>query len=1024
MDSIQQAFRNGVEGYAPSTMWFTSGNIDTKEMTYQIEKFREQGIRDYFIHATNDTRGDYLGEYFFRMIGHAAEEAKRLDMNLWIYDEYNWPSGAAGGQVLADEPWTRSSGLFRLQRQVAPGETLRLELPDVANYHTVPLLFVADGVPVELTPEDNVIVWSNETAREALFEAFFSRWLLGKLDVTSNSEVVAPDAQGYLDTLDPEAVQVFLQKTHEKYKTHVGEGFGRWIKGVFTDEVVVIEDRNEARTEQNWFPWSRLFPEKFLRRNGYDIRPRLKGLMDRADAKLSLDYWETVADLFMSAYLDLTYHWCEENGLIYTGHMCAEESVEQSAYRGGDPYEFYKRLTWPGMDTICTYWRINDYNYNMAAKRTASAAHFLGKERVLSETFTMSGWEIRLRDMKRVFNRLALLGVNAIQLMGARYEFMPGVDSLAMTNNWQNPLFKHYKAFSNYVSGIQWLVANTQYDASTLLLYPMTTARATLEPLPMYQPIWGEMNCLIDGLTNALLNLHVPFEICYEQVIDGAEVRDGKFWAAGNAYDTLILPNTRYLKEKTFLQLQEFARQGGRIVAVNGKPETVVGDTAYPAPELAGMIAYECREYEYAGEYITGNENFSWEPMGQFTEALKQALDDRFTSVVRITPSDRILSAVRKAGDAHYIFIVNDNDAPAVAVGELQVEKPFRAMDPETGEEIAMVRRGRSFEIPLVPFGCAVLEVSDGVESAAREPAEPVKTERPLEQVAFRIGGHNTALPQVWQVRGVAAERIADAVRVGNPQRVCDLAEALTPEDMIICRGQGNRWVPVKSARDWFGWCPIDRKPIGPGETVVAVYDFTVDEIPPHLDFVTDPQLHTVWYLNGREVYATGVERVWHYANPVCDIRGLTRVGRNRLVGVCTYPAYGHALTLPCAMLRGDFRVFDDFVLTQKPAKQELRCWNGLGYICHGGDGIYTASFRAEKEENIILELETLDVVEVWLNGSLVCKRLWDPFTADLSGYLVDGINRLELRVTGTYSNFLYKGIPSGISGAHLFAVK
>ena len=62
MDSIQQAFRNGVEGYAPSTMWFTSGNIDTKEMTYQIEKFREQGIRDYFIHATNDTRGDYLGE--------------------------------------------------------------------------------------------------------------------------------------------------------------------------------------------------------------------------------------------------------------------------------------------------------------------------------------------------------------------------------------------------------------------------------------------------------------------------------------------------------------------------------------------------------------------------------------------------------------------------------------------------------------------------------------------------------------------------------------------------------------------------------------------------------------------------------------------------------------------------------------------------------------------------------------------------------------------------------------------------
>ena len=83
----------------------------------------------------------------------------------------------------------------------------------------------------------------------------------------------------------------------------------------------------------------------------------------------------------------------------------------------------------------------------MAAKRTASAAHFLGKERVLSETYTMSGWEIRLRDMKRIFNRLAILGIDCIQIMGARYDFMPGVDSLAMTNNWQNPLFKHYNGF-------------------------------------------------------------------------------------------------------------------------------------------------------------------------------------------------------------------------------------------------------------------------------------------------------------------------------------------------------------------------------------------------------------------------------------------------------------------------------------------------------------------------------------------------------------------------------------------------
>ena len=1022
MKNIQEAFRDGVQGYTPATMWFTSGNINKKEMTYQIEKFREQGIRDYFIHATNGTQGDYLGEYFFRMIKHAADEAKRLDMNLWIYDEYNWPSGAAGGQVLSEEPWTRSSGLFRFQRQVAAGETLRLELPCKEQYHTAALLFVADGVRVEPHREADTVIWSNPSGHEVLFEAFFSRWLLGKLDVTSCAEVVAPDAEGYLDTLDQEAVKVFLKKTHEKYKTYVGEGFGSYIKGVFTDEVVVIEDRNEAQTGQNWFPWTRLFPEKFKERNGYDICPHLKELMDRADVKLSLDYWETVADLFMSAYLDLTYAWCRNNNLIYTGHMCAEESLEQSVYRGGDPYEFYKRLTWPGIDTICSYWRVGDYNYNMAAKRASSAAHFLGKERVLSETYTMSGWEIRLRDMKRIFNRLALLGVDCIQFMGARYDFIPGVDSLAMTNNWQNPLFKHYKDFCKYISGMQWLVSNTQYDAGTLLFYPLTTVRATLAPLPLFRPVWGEMNCLIEGLTNSLLNLHVPFEIAYEQVIEEAEVRNGKFCIAGSEYDTIILPNTRFLREKTFLQLREFAEQGGRVIAVNGKPETVVGDKTYAAPELKNMISYECRDFEYAGEYITGNENFSWEPMGKFTQCLEEALDNRFTSVVRITPCDRILSAVRKKDEAYYIIIINDNESAAVATGQMVIDKPFRAIDPETGEEMKMTRRGSCFEIPLPPFGSVVMEVSDDLVVSDCELSDTVKTERPLEQVSFRINGFNTALPQVWQVRGKAAEAIAKAAGAGNSKRVCDLAAALYSEDMIICRGQGNRWVPVKSARNWFGWLPIDRKPIAPGETAVAVYDFVVDEIPQHLDFVTDPQLHTAWYLNDEELYPAGVERVWHYANPVYDIRDLIHTGKNRLIGVCKYPAYGHVLTLPCAMLRGEFRVFEDFVLTQKPGRNELHYWNNQGYICHGGDGIYTACFRARKGEKISLELVTQDVVEIVVNGSVVTKRLWDPYTADLSDYLVDGINELELRVTSTYSNFLYKGIPSGIGCARLFA--
>ena len=45
---------------------------------------------------------DYLGEDFFRMMGWFIDEARRLGLKVWLYDEFNWPSGTARGRVPAE----------------------------------------------------------------------------------------------------------------------------------------------------------------------------------------------------------------------------------------------------------------------------------------------------------------------------------------------------------------------------------------------------------------------------------------------------------------------------------------------------------------------------------------------------------------------------------------------------------------------------------------------------------------------------------------------------------------------------------------------------------------------------------------------------------------------------------------------------------------------------------------------------------------------------------------------------------
>ena len=47
---------------------------------------------------------EYLGEDWLQMCQWFCQHARRLDMSLWLYDEYNWPSGSCKGRVPAENP--------------------------------------------------------------------------------------------------------------------------------------------------------------------------------------------------------------------------------------------------------------------------------------------------------------------------------------------------------------------------------------------------------------------------------------------------------------------------------------------------------------------------------------------------------------------------------------------------------------------------------------------------------------------------------------------------------------------------------------------------------------------------------------------------------------------------------------------------------------------------------------------------------------------------------------------------------
>jgi hypothetical protein len=75
------------------------------------------GIGALALHARSGNLIPYASDEWFRMIRDLVAEGHRLGMQMWLYDEDPYPSGAAGGLVMAIEPELRAE---YLGFQVAP----------------------------------------------------------------------------------------------------------------------------------------------------------------------------------------------------------------------------------------------------------------------------------------------------------------------------------------------------------------------------------------------------------------------------------------------------------------------------------------------------------------------------------------------------------------------------------------------------------------------------------------------------------------------------------------------------------------------------------------------------------------------------------------------------------------------------------------------------------------------------------------------------------------------------------------
>ena len=120
-----------------------TGKPDEQTVQETLEAYKAVGVEQYLIYPRSGLELTYMGDEWLQMCEWFCKHAKRLGMKIWLYDEYNWPSGSCKGRVPAENPAFESrqfavnkqpDGAYSWQVVHAPGWADNYSLPAMRRF--------------------------------------------------------------------------------------------------------------------------------------------------------------------------------------------------------------------------------------------------------------------------------------------------------------------------------------------------------------------------------------------------------------------------------------------------------------------------------------------------------------------------------------------------------------------------------------------------------------------------------------------------------------------------------------------------------------------------------------------------------------------------------------------------------------------------------------------------------------------------------------------------------------------------
>ena len=561
--------------------WFWNDDLCEEEIQRQIDEMDRQGIKGFYMHLRQGMRQPYLSEEFFDLVETAVYTAAERGMSAHIYDEYPYPSGVAGGKVVLGNPEYQATKLVqdsfeveggRVRRSLPRGKILCCRACPVGEEGEVDWNGERDLLSsVGMVLEENSYNEAGLTAynRKRYFasnptpilstELPSGKW---RIYVSAQCLVESHKYWGHFtDVLNPDAVQHFLEVTHERYADRIEQRFGRSVLTVFVDETSP--------------GWSRLLPDAFRERYDYDLLDVMPALQDASHPRheeVSRDLYSLRYERFCETFEEPVRDWCERHRLRYAGE---KPSLRLSQLRHMDIPGCEPGHTKAGapMDLLGSRLRGN-------ARATASAAYFYGKEGALCECYHSLGWGGTLQDARLIADGLLLMGIRYLVPHGFFYSTHALRKHDAPPSFFfQMPFWPLFGELSRRIDTIGRHFDGTHIEASTLVVEP-----GSAQPGPEDKEVY-------ERLQEVLMEEHIDFLMVDTDILQAGEVSDGEVRLRDISAGLVVVPPMPFMEDELNTWLTEFEAAGGEVIRCDRQAEkedlrTLLNGAARPGLSL------------------------------------------------------------------------------------------------------------------------------------------------------------------------------------------------------------------------------------------------------------------------------------------------------------------------------------------------------------------------------------------------------------------------------------------------------